>query len=64
MPETRGPAPERLLTIDEVAELCRVSGKTVRRWIEARELQAARLGNQWRIRAKDRDLFVRDRLFR
>ena len=54
--------PEQLLTIDDVAALCSVSSKTVRRWIKTRELTAAKLGSQWRIRPRDLDLFVRDRL--
>lgn len=54
--------PEQLLTIDDVAALCRVSSKTVRRWIKTRELTAAQLGAQWRIRPRDLDLFVRERL--
>ena len=32
------PAPEQLLTINDVAALCQVSNKTVRRWITAGEL--------------------------
>jgi excisionase family DNA binding protein len=47
------PAPEKLLTINDVAALCQVSSKTVRRWITAGELPAAQLGNQWRIRPAD-----------
>jgi excisionase family DNA binding protein len=56
------PVPEQLLTIADAAELLRVSEKTIRRWIKARELTAAQLGNQWRIRPRDLDLFVRERL--
>lgn len=55
--------PERLLTIPDVADLHQVSEKTVRRWIEARELPAAKLGNQWRIRPRDLEIFVRERLY-
>ena len=58
------PVPEQLLTIADAAELLRVSEKTIRRWIKARELTAAQLGNQWRIRPRDLDLFVRERLER
>ena len=64
MSKTTKPVPEQLLTIDDVAALCRVASKTVRRWIKARELTAAQLGNQWRIRPRDLDLFVRERLER
>lgn len=53
-----------LLDIPSVASICGVSEKTVRRWIKARELPAAQLGNQWRIRPRDLDDYIRDRLFR
>jgi excisionase family DNA binding protein len=35
---------ERLLRIDEAADLLGVSSKTIRRWIEFEELPAHRLG--------------------
>ena len=53
---------EPLLTIDDVARVCKVSVKTVRRWIESGELRAAKLGAQWRIRPKDLELFIADRV--
>jgi excisionase family DNA binding protein len=58
------PAPEQLLTINDVAALCQVSSKTVRRWIKTRELTAAKLGAQWRIRPRDLDLFIHERMER
>ena len=58
------PAPEKLLTINDVAALCQVSSKTVRSWITAGELPAAQLGNQWRIRPADLNEFIRDRVLR
>jgi len=58
------PVPEQLLTIKDVAALCRVSSKTVRRWIKTRELTAAQLGAQWRIRPRDLDLFIHERMER
>lgn len=51
-----------LLTIKDTAAVCQVSEKTIRRWIDAKELPAARLGSQWRIRPKDLDLFIREHL--
>jgi len=57
-------APEPLLTIEAVCAVCRVSDKTVRRWIQTQALPAARLGNQLRIRPRDLDIFIRDRLTR
>jgi len=56
--------PETLLTIRDVAAICRVSEKTVRRWIETQTLLATRLGGRWRIRRPDLDLFIRDGLRR
>lgn len=56
--------PQTLMRIEDVAALCQVSEKTVRRWVAAGELPAAKLGAQWRIRPRDLDLFVRDRLER
>ena len=50
-----------LLTVSEVAEVCRLSTRTVRRWIERGELPAHRLGRQLRISEKDLKIFLRDR---
>jgi excisionase family DNA binding protein len=41
--------PDPLLDIRAVAAICGVSEKTVRRWINAQELPAAKLGSLWRI---------------
>ncbi len=57
-------SPEPLLDIPAVAGICNVSEKTIRRWIKAGEMRAARLGNQWRIRPRDLEDFVRGRLTR
>lgn len=56
--------PEPLLTIPEIAALFRVSEKTVRRWIAAGDLPAAKLGGQWRIDLKDAKRFFANRLIR
>ena len=50
-----------LLTVSEVAEFCRVSPRTVRRWIERGELPAHRLGRQVRVSEKDLKIFLRER---
>ena len=55
---------EPMLDIVDVAETCRVSEKTVRRWIQAGDLPAARLGNQWRIFPSDLRNFVMVRMIR
>jgi len=56
--------PSPLLDIPSIAEFCGVSEKTVRRWISAGDLPAAKLGSQWRIRPRDLDDFIRDRVVR
>jgi len=52
---------EPLLTIPEVAGICRVNEKTIRRWIKADDLAAIKLGTQWRIAQKDLNHFLRER---
>ena len=56
------PPLEHLLIIKDIATICRVTEKTVRRWIDAKTLPAAKLGAQWRIRPRDLDLFIREHL--
>jgi excisionase family DNA binding protein len=51
-----------MLTVEEVAAFLKVCTRTVRRWIKSGELPVARLGRQYRIRRRDLELFVRDRL--
>jgi excisionase family DNA binding protein len=61
---TRRSEIEALLTVPQVAEICRVSTKTVRRWLERQELVGLRLGRQWRIRPRDLEAFLRARAWR
>lgn len=62
MPLRPNRQPDPLLDIPGVSRICDVSEKTVRRWILSGELRAAKLGNQWRIRPRDLEDFIRDRL--
>ncbi len=50
-----------LFSISEVAAFLKVSPKTVRRWIDRRELPVHRLGRQIRIGEPDLVTFVRAR---
>ena len=50
---------EKLLTVDEVAEILRVSPSTVYRRIQAGELPAVKLGHrQVRIKQEDLDAYI------
>lgn len=54
MSDSKAPArPIVLHTVSETAEILKVSEKTVRRMIEARELIAFRIGQQLRINDND-----------
>ena len=53
--------PDRMQSIPGVAELCDVSERTVRRWIQAGALAAHKLGRQWRISGEDLRAFLAQR---
>jgi len=48
---------DKLLTIEEVAEVLRVSTRTVIRYIESEKLKASKIG-VWRIKQSDVDVFL------
>lgn len=48
----------RFYSIEEVADLLRVSPRTVRRWIKAGQLRAHRFGRTMRIACEDLQDFI------
>ena len=52
---------DKLLTIREVAEILRVSERSVNRYIESGKLKASKIG-QWRIKQRDLDEFLKENL--
>jgi excisionase family DNA binding protein len=52
------PTEDRLLTVNEVAELMRVSNMTIYRLIKAGELNATRVGRSYRLRQRDVDEYL------
>lgn len=53
------PFPDELLKLKQVANHFSVSTRTVRRWIDAGELVACRIGRTIRIRREDLERFIR-----
>jgi excisionase family DNA binding protein len=51
----------RLLTVNEVADLLRVSRMTVYRLIKEREIPALRVGRSYRLREEDVNAYLTDR---
>jgi excisionase family DNA binding protein len=49
---------DEYLTIDQVAELLKVSGKTIRRLVRRGEIPGFKVGGQWRIKRGDIDEWV------
>lgn len=50
---------EKLLTIEEVADVLRVSTRTIVRYIESGKLKASKIG-VWRIKESDVRLFLEE----
>ena len=48
---------QRYLTVEESAKEFQVSEATIRRWIKAGDLRAAKIGKSWRIKREDLDAF-------
>jgi len=52
------PMHERFYTVEEMAEVARVSPGAVRYWIRTGRLRGVKLGRQWRIRQADAEAFL------
>ena len=50
-----------ILTPKEIAEYMKVKDRTVRKWINEARLEAAKIGNRWRIEKEDLEQFIQDR---
>lgn len=49
---------DKLYTLQEVAEILKLSTKSIYRYIESQKLKASKVGGQWRISKKDLSLFI------
>lgn len=62
MKETRPSSlSDRLLTLQNVADRCQVSTRTVSRWVDDGELVVHRFGRSIRIHPQDLDTFIKTR---
>ena len=59
MAKHRAALSPRMLVVQEIAERCQVSERTVWRWIRNKELNAHHFGNLTRISEKDFVKFLR-----
>jgi excisionase family DNA binding protein len=48
---------ERFLTLQEAAEVLRLSQRTVREYVKNREIRGKLIGKRWRFRREDLDAF-------
>jgi len=62
MNRRRTDASDPLLTVDQVADHCNVSTRTVRRWIKDGDLASIRLGRLKRVRPRDLDRLLIEHL--
>ena len=51
------PIGERLLTLREAAEVLRLSTRTVREYVQRKEIEGRIIGGRWRFRRADLDAF-------
>lgn len=56
---TEAPKPigDRLLTLKEAAEVLHLSTRTVREYVQKREIEGRIIGGRWRFRRADLDAF-------
>ena len=53
---------DKLYTPEEVAERLQLSEQTVRRWLREEKLKGVKLGSKWRIRERDIQELLKEKL--
>lgn len=51
----------KFFTVKDLADILKVSEKTIYRLIESKEIQAFKIGQSWRIKESDLQKFLEDR---
>jgi excisionase family DNA binding protein len=49
---------EKLYTLDEVADMCRVNKHTVYKWVRCKSLKALKMGRHWRVKESDLQSYI------
>jgi excisionase family DNA binding protein len=50
---------EKLYTVEQAADMLQVTPKTVRRWLQSKQLKGVLAGRFWRIQESDLKAFLR-----
>ena len=49
---------DKLLTIQEVAEVLKIAQSTIRRWLNEGKMKGVKLGRQWRVKQSELDRII------
>jgi len=52
---------DRLMTLQDVAEYLQVKERTIYQWAQKGDIPAFKLGNVWRFKRQDIDLWIEER---
>lgn len=52
---------EKLMTLQEVAEYLQIKDRTIYQWVQQGKIPGFKLGNVWRFRREDIDLWIEER---
>jgi len=61
MERDMSPAPDRWLSVDEIAKYLGVSKDTVYAWVAKKDMPGHRIGRLWKFKTDDVDDWVRER---
>lgn len=54
-------ADEKLMTIQDVAEYLQIKERTIYSWVQNGKIPGFKLGNTWRFKREDIDLWIEER---
>jgi excisionase family DNA binding protein len=54
------PIGDKLLTLEEVAQILRLNARTVREYVQRGEIEGRLIGGRWRFRRADLDIFFEE----